>query len=63
MLALRDGEWAALILVFMPLWLPVLILLILPRVLRWDDARRQRMKNRPGFPVRNQDDEQSKESQ
>jgi hypothetical protein len=43
--------WMCFVVGFAPLWLPVLVMVALPPLLRWDDARRKRAKQRPGFDV------------
>jgi len=59
-LGFAGSDWACVTVALMPLWLPVLVLLVLPPLLRWDDARRNKIKNRPGFPVKQPEDQPRK---
>jgi len=44
-MVLLEGDlngWVCLVVALAPLWLPVLVMVALPPLLRWDDARRNR---------------------
>jgi hypothetical protein len=45
-------DWMCFIVGLAPIWIPLAVLVILPPLLRWDDRRRQRAKDRSGFEVK-----------
>jgi hypothetical protein len=49
---LAAVDWICLMIGLMPLWIPLLVLFGLRPLLKWDDARRARRKQSPGFEVK-----------
>jgi len=46
------GPWICVAVVLMPLWIPLGVLFVLRPLLKWDDERRRRNKQRSGFEVK-----------
>jgi hypothetical protein len=46
------GPWVCLAVVLTPLWIFLVVLFVLRPLLRWDDERRGRKKQQPGFEVK-----------